>query len=146
MSNEEYKQFLKLLEMQFPAFAEWLKRPGHDWRAMSQTYFEGLKDESVTIAEATDVLKGWTNGTIEGAPVGFENQRFLANLLNAVREERTRKLAQESRKNWSKDILGDCQDLPIRSKIPNKGPFVGRMVAEFERLRDLKLSKGVATL
>lgn len=146
MSNEEYKQFLKLLEMQFPAFAEWLKRPGHDWRAMSQTYFEGLKDESVTIAEATDVLKGWTNGTIEGAPVGFENQRFLANLLNAVRDERSKKLFLESCKTWSRDILGDCQDLPIRSKIPNKGPLVGRMVAEFQRLVDAKRAKGVATV
>jgi hypothetical protein len=146
MSNEEYKQFLNLLEKQYPAFAEWLKRPGHDWRTMSQTYYEGLKDESVTIDEAKDVLKGWTNGTIEGAPVGFENQRFLANLLNAVRDDRNRKLAQDSRKNWSRDILGDCQDLPIRSKIPNNGPFVGRMVAEFQRLVDAKRAKGVATV
>lgn len=146
MTNEEYKEFLKSLERQFPSFAEWLKRPGHDWKAMSQTYYDGLREENVSIDEAKEVLKGWTTGTIEGAPVGFENQRFLANLLNAVREERARKLAQESRKNWSRDILGDCQDLPIRSKVPNKGPLVGRMVAEFQRLRDLKLSQGVATV
>ena len=146
MTNAEYKTFLGKLEQNFPAFAEWLKRPGHDWKAMSQDYYEGLQEHQVTLLESLDVLKGWNNGRIEGAPVGFENQRFLANLLSAVREERAKKRAEQSRNEWSRDILGECQDLPIRSKIPNKGPLVGHMVEEFERMRSMKLSKGLATV
>jgi hypothetical protein len=146
MTNAEYKTFLVKLEQHFPAFAEWLKRPGHDWKAMSQAFYEGLQEQQVTLLESLDVLKGWNTGSIEGAPVGFENQRFLANLLSAVRELRARERARQFRKEWSRDILGECQDLPIRSKVPNKGPLVGRMVEEFERMRSMKLSKGLATV
>lgn len=146
MTNAEYKTFLVKLEQHFPAFAEWLKRPGHDWKAMSQSYYEGLQEHQVTLLESLDVLKGWNNGRIEGAPVGFENQRFLANLLSAVREERAKKRAKKSKNDLSRDILGECQDLPIRSKVPNKGPLVGHMVEEFERMRSIKLSKGLATV
>ena len=146
MTNAEYKTFLGKLEQNFPALADCLKRPGHDWKAMSQAYYEGLQEHQVTLLESLDVLKGWNNGRIEGAPVGFENQRFLANLLNAVREERAKKRAEQSRNEWSRDILGECQDLPIRSKVPNKGPLVGHMVEEFERMRSMKLSKGLATV
>ncbi len=147
MTNAEYKTFLVKLEQYYPDFAKWLKRPGHDWKAMSQAFYEGLQEQQVTLLESLEVLNGWNTGSIaEGAPVGFENQRFLANLLSAVRELRARERAKQSRKEWSRDILGDCQDLPIRCKVPNKGPLVGCMVAEFERLRSMKLSKGVATV
>jgi hypothetical protein len=145
MKNDEYQKFLSKLEKYFPKFKEWLQEPGRDWKAMIQTYYEGLKDENVTLREATDVLDGWNTGRIDGAPVGFETQRFLANLLNAVRQKRAERVYLESRNNLSREIFGDCDDLPIRCKVPNKGPLVGRMVAEFERLRSMKLSKGVAT-
>lgn len=134
MTNEEYKEFLKSLERQFPSFAEWLKRPSHDWKAMSQTYYDGLKEEKVTIDEAKEVLKGWTTGTIEGAPVGFENQRFLANLLNAVREKRSKEMHKQTQDSWRNGILGECKDIPIRSKIPNPSPLTGKMADLFRQM------------
>jgi hypothetical protein len=144
MKNEEYQRFLSKLERFFPKFKEWLQEPGRDWQEMIQTYYEGLTDENVTLDEAISVLNGWNTGRIDGAPVGFENQRFLANLLKAVRDERAKKLAKQSQNDWSRDIFGDCDDLPIRSKVPNRGPLVGRMVAEFERLLAVNLSKGAS--
>ena len=144
MRNDEYQKFLSKLESYFPKFKEWLQEPGRDWHAMIQTYYEGLKDENVTLDEAISVLNGWNTGRIDGAPVGFENQRFLANLLNAVRQKRAERVYTESRNNLSRDIFGDCDDLPIRSKVPNRGPLVGRMVAEFERVLAFNLSKGVS--
>jgi hypothetical protein len=146
MRNEEFQTFLSKLERYFPKFKEWLQEPGRDWKAMRATYLEGLEHENVTINEATEVLDGWHTGRIEGAPVGFENQRFLANLLNAVRQKRAERVYLESRNNLNREILGDCDDLPIRSKVPNRGPLVGRMVEEFERMRSMKLSKGLATV
>jgi|LakMenE01Jun11ns_1017448.scaffolds.fasta_scaffold9869549_2 hypothetical protein len=145
MTNEEYKEFLSKLERYFPSFKAWLQQPSHDWRTMRQDYYEGLREENVTLAEALEVLTGWNTGRIEGAPIGFENQRFLANLLTAVRQKRAEHRANHNRNKLSLEVLGDCEDLPIRCKVPNKGPLVGRMVAEFERLRSMKLSKGVAT-
>lgn len=134
MTNEEYKEFLKSLERQFPSFAEWLKRPGNDWKAMSQTYYDGLKEEKVAIDEAKEVLKGWITGTIEGAPVGFENQRFLANLLNAVREKRSKEMHKQAQDSWRTGILGECKDIPIRSKIPNPSPLTGKMADLFRQM------------
>lgn len=145
MTNAEYKDFLTKLERCFPSFGEWLRQPPQNWTAMLQDYYEGLKDENVTPNEANQVLKGWHNGRIEGAPVGFENQRFLANLLNAVRQLRAERRLRESRTTLSQDILGECEDLPIRCKVANKGPLVGCMVAEFQRLVEANRSKGVAT-
>jgi hypothetical protein len=144
MTNEEFKRFLSQVETYYPSFREWLQK--HDWKAMIQTFYEGMKSDSVTIEEAFEVLDGWNTGRIEGAPVGFENQRFLANLLNAVRDKRNGDRYKRAQTILQKTILGDCEELPIRCKVPNNGPYVGRMVAEFERLRALQLSKGVATV
>jgi len=146
MTNAEYKTFLVKLEQHFPVFAEWLKRPGHDWKAMSQAFYEGLQEQQVTLLESLDVLKGWNTGSIEGAPVGFENQRFLANLLNAVRELRARERAKQSRKDWSRDILGECQDLPIRSKVPNPCRYQGGLSAQYQRELDARRPKELATV
>ncbi len=142
MKNEEFEKFFSKLERYFPKFKEWIQQPGRDWKALVQTYYDGMRDENVTLNEATAVLDGWHTGRIEGAPVGFENQRFLANLLNAVRQKRAERVYSESRNNLNREIFGDCDDLPIRSKVPNRGPLVGRMVKEFERLLAVNLSKG----
>ena len=144
MTNDDYKKFLRKLEEYFPKFATWLQEQSRDSNATLQTYYEGLQDANVTLGEATDVLNGWHTGRIEGAPVGFENQRFLANLLKAVRQKRTERVYVESRKTRNSEVFGDCEDLPIRSKKPNPGPLVGRLLAEFESLLALKLSKGAS--
>jgi hypothetical protein len=124
---------------------EWLEN--YNGKEVSRNLRESIDREGMTLQELSQVLKGWaTDPSQEGAPVGYAKAAFSANLLQAVREARARERAKQSRKEWSRDILGDCQDLPIRCKVPNKGPLVGRMVAEFERLRALQLSKGVATV
>jgi hypothetical protein len=145
MTREDYNEFLCKLDRYYPSFKRWLQESSDDWKAIIWDYFECFRVESVTLDEAIEVLNGWNTGRIEGAPIGFENQRFLANFLTAVRQKRVEHNAQKSRNTFSIDILGDCEDLPIRSKVPNKGPLVGRMVTEFHRLRELNLSKGVAS-
>lgn len=147
MTNAEFKTFLKTLQGYFPKFREWAESLGQDWEPLRQSYFDGLNDYGVTLSEAEQVLKDWKNDhALEGAPVGYEKERFLANLIKVVSRNRTAKRAKESSQKFNREILGECQDLPIRSKVPNKGPLVGHMVEEFERMRSMKLSKGLATV
>jgi hypothetical protein len=145
MTDKQWAKFFDILAGTFPEMIEWLEN--YNGKQVSKNLREAIDNEGMTLEELSQVLKGWaTDPNREGAPVGYAKAAFSANLLQAVREARIRDRAKQSRKEWSRDILGECQDLPIRSKVPNKGPLVGRMVEEFERMRSMKLSKGLATV
>ena len=137
MNQNEFKQWFKEVEQCFPEFCEWLER--HDFQSMLRAYFDEMTRENVTLDEALFVLEGMHTGRIEGSPVGFERQRFLANLLNAVREKRSKEMHKQTQDSWRTGILGECKDIPIRSKIPNPSPLTGKMADLFRQLRSERI-------
>ena len=139
MTNEQYTKFLETLEHRFPDYAEWCQAPGRDWYSTRLNNLDALKREKVTLDEALFVLEGMHTGRIEGSPVGFERQRFLANLLNAVREKRSKEMHKQTQDSWRTGILGECKDIPIRSKIPNPSPLTGKMADLFRQLRSERI-------
>jgi UTP:GlnB (protein PII) uridylyltransferase len=140
MNQNEFKLWFKEVEQYFPAFCEWLKK--HDFQSMLRAYFEELTREKVTYAEAKFVLTGWLNGRIEGAPVGFECQQFLRNLLKAIKEARSTHRNTQERNDRMREILADCEDIPSRRPGANKSPLVGRFLPEFKRIQEMNQSRG----
>jgi hypothetical protein len=108
MTPAEATEFFRNAFIAFPGLAAWLRETSTDGAATCSVWARTLA--KVTLDEATYVLDGWIDGTIEDPPIGYRRESFALHVKAIATKERDiRNKELEREKQWIKSNRGNYQ-------------------------------------
>ena len=101
MNEQEARQFFKVAFAAFPGVAEWAKEKSSDFSMTLACWIKTLA--TTTLAEALEVIEGWSDGSIPDPPVGYKRETFALQ-VKAIAGQRRFENAKEQRREeeWLK--------------------------------------------
>lgn len=136
MTPAEATQFFESAFIAFPGLAAWLRETSTDGAATCSVWARTLA--KVTLDEATYVLDGWIDGTIDDPPTGYRRESFALHVKAiALKEREIRNKELEREKQWIKSNRGNYQPSAAFKAIAK--PY-GRMLEWKDKLWEGEIS------
>jgi len=124
MTPAEATQFIDSAFIAFPGLAAWLRETSTDGAATCSVWARTLA--KVTLDEATYVLDGWIDGTIEDPPTGYRRESFALHVKAIAMKERDKLNKElERERQWVKNNRGYQRPAVLQALL---GPAYQRQI------------------